>query len=200
MLQIRVHVRRIAPVALVIATATVSLAGCTSSSLSTVSPVHAHMSRVKYYATSDALTADSARVVVGTVTTTRVVHDITGDPTAALTISTVRVDQSVASNGAVAATSFVEVRQFGKSADDAPVPLLRSGQRYLLFLTASGLPGDLAKQFYVTGADAGIYLHSASAQKTPPLGSGSTERGQAFSQVVSDDGDDLPAVLTLPAS
>lgn len=74
----------------------------------------------------------------------------------------------------------VQVLQAG-AAGTGPVPGLREGGTYLLFLTHSGLEGELAGAYFVTGAVAGIYE--------------STDGGSSFTRVSEDD-PALPTVLS----
>lgn len=82
---------------------------------------------------------------------------------------------------------------------------MKTGSNYLLFLVHSGLSGDLASQYYVTGADAGIYLAAATAKAKVQTGTATEQdiSGGTFNRVNNDSGDNLPATLTVdevPAS
>ena len=133
-------------------------------------------SRHKLYDSIDALAAESSVIVVGTVTEQR------GDTTT--TISSVEVSNTPANPqlGAgldgehvpVVVGDAVEVRQ-----DVAP--FLAPGGEYMLFLTPSMLPGDAASQYFITGAEAGLYQRD----------------GDRFRRVVMDSGDTLPETITV---
>src|SRR5690606_34052668 len=98
------------------------------------------------------------------------------------TISTMHVDQVLYGSDAVKAGTDIVVRQAG-SPRAAPQTLLRTDGEYLLFLVASGLDGELASQFYVTGGNAGLYQADG------------TDQG-GFAQMGPDGGGTLPARLT----
>lgn len=149
-----------------------------------------NLSRVRLYSSIKAMAADSEVVLVGDVASSAVAYDIVGDPNAAITISSVIVQRVVRGGGAsgIAAGDTVRVRQFGSTNQRVPVPLLASGRQYLLFLTKSGLPGDLASQFYVTGSNAGLYARSASSGTADPMLA-------AFDRVDPEPGESLPATL-----
>lgn len=68
----------------------------------------------------------------------------------------------------------VEVRQMTD-------PRLVRGGQYALFLTPSMLSGDAASQYFVTGAEAGIYVRD----------------GDVFRRVAADSGDTLPDTMEL---
>lgn len=63
------------------------------------------------------------------------------------------------------------------------------GSTYLLYLTPSGLSGALAGQYYVTGGTAGLYTAGSSG--------GAARSTSSFSHIKSDEGDRLPADVTL---
>lgn len=144
-----------------------------------------HMTRVRLYASVGELASDSTAVVVGTVTDQHSAADIDG--VTDFTLSTVQVSRVVA--GDVTQGGDVVVRQFGSAAQAAPTPLLEPGATYLLYLTASGLQGDLASQFYVTGGNAGLYRASG--------GSGKRALAGNFKQVDAQEGEQLPAELSV---
>lgn len=83
------------------------------------------------------------------------------------------------------------VRQTGSVAQSAPTELLTEGEEYLLYLTPSNLPGELASQYYVTGLSAGIY------QKKDPSAANRTSQSDLDSDVIytradPDTADHLP--------
>ncbi|KRF08951.1 hypothetical protein ASH00_04545 [Arthrobacter sp. Soil782] len=150
----------------------------------------AHAARVKLYPSLKSMADDSTAVVVGTVTAQRVAADI--DPATDFTISTISVTSAKRSNGSVKSGTTVEVRQFG-SANQVPlVPLMEVGGTYLVYLTASGLPGELGTQFYVTGSNAGLYQAAVSG----PLRQGDISK-TVFTQVAAEEGEALPAETTV---
>jgi len=60
-------------------------------------------------------------------------------------------------------------------------PRLVRGGQYALFLTPTMLSGEAASQYYVTGAEAGIYVRD----------------GDVFRRVATDSGDTLPDTLDI---
>ena len=136
----------------------VILGACAIGSLAPESEGNSSMSRVQLYDDIDSLVSDSDVVVVGRVAEQEVVADI--DPITDFTLSRVLVDE-VVSGDAVEVGDAVVVRQLGSAEQAAPVEILAAGKTYLLYLTESGLDGSLASQFYVTGANAGIYEQEA---------------------------------------
>ncbi|MEO8094287.1 MAG: hypothetical protein ABI632_05050 [Pseudolysinimonas sp.] len=139
-------------VAVTVAAALVSVlvfAGCVSTSGSSGS-------RDELYSTVSQLSANSALVVVGRVT----LQDNVDDPQATV-VSTIEVGERFVTaglgNGLPGGTPIpdkiggvLQVRQVTK-------PYLETGQSYLLFLVPSGLPGEAGGQYFVTGANAGMY-------------------------------------------
>lgn len=163
----RAFTRGLGAAALGIALAT-ALVACTTTGSSG--------SRHTLYESIDALAADSSVIVVGTVTEQR------GDATT--TVSSIEVSNAPANpqlgaaldgeHATVAVGDVVEVRQ-----DIAP--FLAPGGEYMLFLTPSMLPGEAASQYFVTGAEAGIYQRD----------------GDEFRRVVMDSGDTLPETIAV---
>ena len=160
----------------------VVLAGCSSTSTNDGS----HTSRVELYDSVASMAEDSSAVVVGTVSGQRTVADI--DQTTHFTLSTITVTSTPKSDGSVAEGSTVIVRQIGSVEQPAPTPLLEIGTTYLLYLTPSGLSGELASQFYITGGNAGLYQAKGSVDQQ-------TEE-QIFIQVEKEEGENLPSELT----
>ncbi len=156
--------------------ASLLLTGCAS-----VARPSSEGSRSRLYSSVADLAADSEAVITGTVTRQHSATDI--DPVTDFTISTVGVTAVV--RGDIPVGSTVEVRQFGTPKGVGPAPLLVPGSDYLLYLTPSGLDGDLSAQYYVTGGSAGLYASSSAGG-----------RG-IFTQMQPDEGDRLPAALTL---
>lgn len=135
-----------------------------------------------YYDSLDEMAEYSEVIVAGTASEQQVVTESAGS---ALTfmLSDLAVDDVVRADDATIPGATVRVRQlttakgWASAEDEAP---LRPGQRYLLFLVHSALPGDAAADFYPVGVVAGIYL----------------EDGEAFTRLVPDSGDHLPLTLT----
>lgn len=152
--------------------------GCTGSSHNSSD---GEFSRANYYHSSLQLLNDSSAAVVGTVTSQRVVADIT--PDTPFTISTVQVAEVHKGKATgILPGSTIEVRETGTVDGMPSVKYLTTGETYLLYLTKSGLPGALAEQYYITGADVGSYVKVAG--------------GQDFQQLNSDPGDNLPSKVS----
>ena len=162
------------------------LAGCGATSSSGESDI----SRVRLYPSAKALAADSSLVIVGFVSAQRVADDIT--PDFDFTISTIDVREVVKKKGKtkVQAGSTVEVRQDGSGDQPPSAILLKPGTPYLLFLTDSGLDGELATQFYVTGANAGLYSAESSNARVKNWDD------VDFKQVDKESKEELPAVIS----
>ncbi|MGW9113562.1 hypothetical protein [Microbacterium sp. NPDC055683] len=143
---------------------------------------------MQLYESVQALADDSVVVAVVHVISQESANDIEEDKTAEFTLSTVVIDKVVKSDGPTVGSEII-VRQDGGTQQASPTELVKVGDTYLLYLTASGLEGDLASQYYVTGANAGIY---AASQDTAGRGT-----SQVFEQVVAETGEDLPAQITL---
>ena len=155
----------------------VLLAGCASVTTG------GETSRVRLYGSVSEMVEDSALVVTGRVVETRTVQDI--DEHTDFTLSTVEVRESnQAKTG-----DLITVRQFGSDEQAPLVPLLVTGQDYLLFLTSSGLKGELASHYYVTGSNAGIYELADDSK----AGRGTQEPWAR--QVAPTEGEDLPVGL-----
>lgn len=173
---------RMAIVSLAVITSAALFTGCSS----TTGPAQSGPSRVRFYSSVSELAGDSAVVIAGVVTAQRTATDI--NPETELTISTVTVS-AVPKGQSLVAGSTVEVRQFGSAKQEGPAPLLVVRSGYLLYLTGSGLKGELANQYYVTGSDAGLYAATSPDSLTRSSGS--------FRQMQANQGDHLPATITL---
>jgi hypothetical protein len=160
------------------------IAGCSGSG--------AHGSRAELYDSVSGLASDSTVVLAGTVEEQNVVQDIPdgGD----FTLSTVTVAETAKADTEHPAGSTLVVRQHGTEGEPGPAGLLEKGKTYLLYLTPSGLDGDLASQFYVTGGSAGIYV---TEQNEAARSAGGVVEGTEFTKQQSDEGDQLPEQLTL---
>lgn len=148
----------------------------------------AHGTRAQLYSGLDAMAADSSVVVVGVVGDQRVTADI--DDVTDFTISSFEVSEVLKSDGVVDPGATIDVRQLGDEV--VPVELLSPGSVYLLYLTASGLEGELASHYYVTGANAGIYQAVAAQSR------GGAAADDEFVQVQPTEGEPLPEELSLP--
>jgi len=126
------------------------------------------------------MAGDSALVIIGTVVSDSVVTDV--DPVTEFTLATIRIGDVVKARSPFVQGSKVVVRQVGSASQITEVPLMKVGRQYLLYLTPSGLPGERATQFYVTGANAGVYAQSGDPS--------------SFKQVQRRDGEDLPVTVT----
>ncbi|HEV7743172.1 MAG TPA: hypothetical protein VGO65_12225 [Pseudolysinimonas sp.] len=144
------------------------LAGCSTSGSSG--------SRHELYDSVAGIAADSTLVVVGRVTLQE-----DDDSPQTTRVSTIEIVERFLPAGL---GSDLDIRLPDKIGDTLQVrqvlePYLERGQSYLLFLRPSELPGDAAAQFFVTGADAGVYLSQGTDFVHPEF-----------------DGDTLPTTLT----
>lgn len=146
------------------------------------------MSRVRLYDSIEELAADSALIVVGTVESQLVTADI--DPITDFTLSTLQV-MAVVSGDRSFEGQAVTVRQVGFKEESASPEILDKGEIYLLYLTPSGLDGELAEQYYVTGANAGIYVSVGNDK-----GVMNDERA-TFVQYSPQEGESLPSEVRL---
>lgn len=150
------------------------------------------ISRATLYGSIADLAAASDAVVVGSVASQKVVADIDG--MTQFILST--IDVSSVLKGDVESASQIVVRQTGSSDQPSGETFMTPGSTYLLYLVASGLDGDLASQYYVTGATAGIYEAQQTVAAKSATGSDASS-AQTFSRVNVDSGDTLPATVTL---
>ncbi|WP_029067816.1 hypothetical protein [Jonesia quinghaiensis] len=153
-------------------------------------------SRVALYDSLDAMSADSDLVVVGIVGTQTTVYDI--DDITPFTLSTVTIQDAVLGE---APADAITVRQFGDVSIADTEEILTPGTTYLLYLTESGLSGELAAHYYVTGVTAGIY-QAKTAQRSPSrispqTLSQNTLNSLTFEHISTEDGDELPSNVTL---
>lgn len=118
-------------------------------------------SRHELFDSLEGIEAASTMIVVG-----EVIDQAMGDD---VTVSTIVVEESFRPAALATALDIapspaadtVQVRTM-RPASASP-PILSAGATYLLFLTPSMLPGYEADQFFVTGADAGIYAADGDA-------------------------------------
>lgn len=135
--------------------------GSASSQQESAGRTESHASRARSYDSLKAIAKDSAVVVVGTAGAQTVADDIIAGKD--YTRTTVAVTSVLKHKGKPPTSGSVIVRQDG-SADQPPSSkLLEPGKTYMLFLTESELPGELASHYYVTGANAGLYVDAANA-------------------------------------
>lgn len=168
----------VAAAAGVLTLSAIALTGCSSP--------HSAGSRVELYDSVPALAADSS-----IVQDQKTANDIPGG--SEFTLSTVEVSATAKTDASHPAGSTVVVRQHGSAGNPGPGAMLEQGETYLLYLSPSGLDGDLASQFSVTGGTAGVY---ETKQNTAARNAAVTE-STVFTKAPSDEGDDLPASLTL---
>lgn len=135
------------------------------------------ISRSEMYQSVSQLADDSDAIIVGTVESSENVSDI--DPSTEFVLATVKVADT--KKGNMTPGDTVIVRQTPLS--DAQ--LMSKGATYLLYLTESGLEGELASQYYVTGVTAGIY------EKTQT----SARSAASFERFDKASGDDLPDMI-----
>ncbi|WP_345435707.1 hypothetical protein [Microbacterium gilvum] len=142
---------------------------------------------MQLYESVHALADDSVVVAVVHVVSQESANETGEDKTAEFTLSAVVIDEVVKSDGPAAGPEII-VRQDGGTEQAPPAELVEVGDTHLLYLTASELEGDVASQYYVTGANTGIY---AASQDTAGCGT-----SQVFEQVVAETGQDLPAQIS----
>ncbi|MFR0555809.1 hypothetical protein [Pseudoscardovia radai] len=190
--------RRAAAIAAIVALTTGGAAACGTTHTiddppaSSESSSTGSISRAMLYGSIADLAAASDVVVVGSVASQKVVADIDG--TTQFTVST--IDVSSVLKGDVQSASQIVVRQTGSANQPSGETFMTPDSTYLLYLVASGLDGDLASQYYVTGATAGIYEAEQTAAAKSATGSDASSV-QTFSRVNVDSGDTLPATVTL---
>ena len=71
--------------------------------------------------------------------------------------------------------------------------MLEDGQTALLYLTPTGLDGELASQYYPVGVTAGVYVLDGDVAAL----SADNDSAATFSHTVTDTGDSIPNVLSL---
>lgn len=147
------------------------------------------MSRVRLYSNVAELAADSKLVVEGTATGQFVADDV--DPTTDFTLSKMKIVKVLRGADTINVGNSIVVRQMGSDKQTPPVPILVPGQVYLLYLTPSGLDGALSSQYYITGANAGIYVQPSTG--LAPAAAGTETQ---FAQVQRENGENLPASLS----
>lgn len=158
------------------------LAGCVASN------EEVSMTRVRSYSSAEEMGKDSNLVAVVEIKGARVERDV--DEVTDFTLLEAQVVKIKGNSSG----GTVIIRQLGSDRQTPPVPLMKRGEKYLVFLTLSGLPGELGKQYYITGANAGLYRQE-SAQVS--------KDASKFERVVTATADRLPSsvgleVLDLP--
>lgn len=187
------HMKRLGTVILAAAMASVVLTGCGGQTAKEVTKGN-EISRAKTYSSLNALADDSDLVVVGKVTDTKVARDL--DDSTDFTL--VDIDVLRAVKGDASADTTLTVRQTGSAEQKSPETLLDKDDVFMLFLTKSGLAGEQASQYYVTGADAGVYeLAEQNAQTEEKLAADDARADVSFDRVNTNSGDELPATLKL---
>ncbi|MFJ2370624.1 hypothetical protein [Microbacterium sp. NPDC087665] len=151
-------------------------------------------SRHTLYPDVTSLAADSSAVVDVVVESQEVVQ-----AEIPYTLSTVTVvepfqPKALAANldaaAPVAAAETLVIRQLGSTEEvTVPAPLLKVGERYLLFVTATMMEGEASSQFYVTGVSAGIY-------ESEIVGEARAGEVGTYTRVDPESGDTLPATLS----
>lgn len=181
--------------AVVTVVAACALAGCSASLNPLGGMSQSDYSRVEYYDSLEDLQAASDAVVVGIVTDQEVVYDI--DDVTPFILSTVVVQDTI--HGDVPTDSII-VRQAGDSPSQDEEALTPENT-YVLYLTESGLSGDKAEHFYVTGVTAGIYTGDVPEQDTstvePDLLDEDVLEEATFEQIAPDTPDDIPSDITV---
>lgn len=176
-------------VASVAALACMGLGACGSVD-ETVSRSGSDMSRVKVYQSVEQLADDSDAIIIGDVQSTAVTRDI--DDVTDFTLASVLVKE--VAKGDLAPSDDITVRQTG-----ADAPQLSEGDTVMLFLVHSGLDGELAGHYYITGATAGMYEADPLAEvlQADDSENDGIQSNTQFERVDKDSGDDLPMTLTM---
>ena len=176
--------------AFITAVALAAVGGCASGGVSdSTQGSGSDLSRVRLYSNVAELAADSKLVVEGTATGQSVADDV--DPTTDFTLSKMKIVKVLRGPHNINVGNSIVVRQMGSDKQTPPVPILVPGQVYLLYLTPSGLDGALSSQYYITGANAGIYV-----QPSTGLAPAAAGKATQFSQVQRENGENLPASLS----
>lgn len=175
--------------AVITAVTVAAASGCGSGAVSdSTQGSGSDLSRLRLYSNVAELAADSKLVIEGAATGQSVADDI--DPTTDFTLSEVKIVKLLRGAKNIKAGESIVVRQTGSGKQAPPVPILVPGQVYLLYLTPSGLHGPLSSQYYITGANAGIY-------RQPSTGLAAVAgTATQFSQVQRQTGENLPASLS----
>ena len=150
-------------------------------------------SRAKLYQSAEQMADDSDLIVVGSVGDTRTVQDL--DDTTDFTLADVKVLTTIKGD---AGGDTVVVRQTGSPEQSGSDLLMSSGDTVMLFLVHSGLDGELADQYYITGATAGLYsIDAVDSMSSLARGDDSPADDAHFQRVDMQSGDSLPQTLTM---
>lgn len=171
--------------ALIAVAASTILSGCSINTVNDAPASSSSASRVKLYESIATLAQDSTEVVIGHVNSQEVRTDL--DTVTDFTVSDILVNQVLKSANGTAPNDTLVVRQVGSSDQAPPAPLLQPSKSYLLYLTPSGLSGNLASEYYVTGGNAGLYASDTNPEdRSIPT----------FVQMMPTEGESLPTELT----
>jgi len=140
------------------------------------------VSRARLYNGLAEISGDSNLVVTGTVLKEEIVTDVVKD--APVLKSTFEI-KTVLAGAVPGGKSTVVVRMYTGSFNQDKSNVLKVGSDYLLFLTDSGLNGNQASQYYVTGYEAGAYVADST-----------TDGVTTYKRLIKTEGDVLPATLT----
>lgn len=172
--------------------ASLVLGACGSDAATDGPETGTEMSRVKLYQSAEQMADDSDLIVVGSVGDTRTVQDL--DDITDFTLADVKVLTTIKGD---AGGDTVVVRQTGSPEQGESDSLMSSGDTVMLFLVRSGLDGELADQYYVTGATAGLYaIDAVDSMSSLARGDDSLADDARFQRVDTQSGDSLPQTLT----
>lgn len=144
------------------------------------------ISRVSLYSSLEELSKDSDVVLTGVVKNQKCVKDI--DDSTSFVLATVSI--SSIEKGQPVDEQTVVVRQTA----DEDQSILEDGQTYLFYLVESELDGDLADQYYITGATAGVYKQEQTSGNKAPSANG--KANFKYDRVDADSGDSLPETVS----
>ena len=144
--------------------------------------LHTIVDRVQSFQNIGELIDSSNLVVTGTVVKEEIVTDAVKD--APVLESTFEI-KTVLAGAVPGGKSTVVVRMYTSTSNQDKSNVLKVGSDYMLFLTDSGLKGDLASQYYVTGYEAGAYVADST-----------TDGVTTYKRLIKTEGDVLPATLT----
>lgn len=144
-------------------------------------------SRAKMYDSEQQLAQDSTVIVVGNVDGQATLEQ-GDDGHTKFTVSSVIVAEKIKGGDDADAGRIIQVRQTGAEGESQHDPILQDDVTYLLYLSPSGLSGDAAAQYYVTGATAGMYM----ADTNHLIPDRRTIDTLVFKRVDAQSGDSLP--------
>ncbi|WP_289093881.1 hypothetical protein [uncultured Bifidobacterium sp.] len=173
--------------------ASLVLGACGSDAANAGPVTGTEVSRVKLYQSTEQMADDSDLIVVGSVSNTRTVQDL--DDTTDFTLANVKVLATIKGD---ADDDTIVVRQTGSVEQGDSELLISSGDTVMLFLVHSGLDGELADQYYITGATAGLYsIDAVDSMSSLARGDDSPADDAHFQRVDMQSGDSLPQTLTM---